>query len=129
MRNRQNRLEAVQLANERRLRENAAPRLQEKFPRLEELSIEVDEYRGGAAVVGARHTRRVVVGHAPAHFEIPCTEERCTGGGYDITSQVLDSLRSLSVEFEGEDSCLGSVGADPCGRSLHFTARAKYVVD
>ena len=129
MKNRQSRTEAALLASERRNREDEAPRLRVEVPRLQELSIEIDEYRGDSPVLGARHTRRVVVDHAPALFELPCTEERCTGGGYDVTFQMMRSLKDSETEFVGEDGCMGQVGSDPCGRTLRYVAHAGYSDD
>jgi hypothetical protein len=126
MMNRRASPEVELLRKERRQRENDAPRLRQEVGQLTSLALEVSEYRSAGGFLAARHTRRIVVEHAPALFEIPCTEERCRGGGYDLTYHVMRSLKSKSTEFEGEDSCPGQMGSGECGRVLHYTARASY---
>jgi hypothetical protein len=118
--------EASLLANERRRREDEAPRLRDEVHELTELSLEIDEYREDSMIVGARHTRRIVVAHAPALFELPCTDERCRGGGHDLTPEVMRALRSRSLRFQGEHVCTGEVGSGECRRTLRYAAQASY---
>ncbi|MFC1643180.1 hypothetical protein ACFL5O_10940 [Myxococcota bacterium] len=127
--NRQQQSEVASLARERRQREDDAPRLRDEVSELAELSIEVTEYRPPHSVFAARHTRRVVVEHAPALFVLPCTEERCKGGGHDLTLEVMRELRLRSSQFTGEDTCTGQLGAGECGRVLSYVAYARYADD
>ena len=126
MRNPKKRSEASLLATERRQREDEAPRLRDEVWHLDELSIEISEFRFGGTLLAARYTRRIVIDHAPALFEIPCSEDRCIGGGFDLTHDVMQALRSRSARFEGEDVCGGQVGSGPCGRVLRYVAHARY---
>ena len=114
------------LANERRRREDEAPRLRDEVRGLTELSIEIDEFREDAMIVAARHTRRIVIAHAPALFEFGCTDDRCRGGGHDLTLEVMRALRSRSVRFQGEHVCTGEVGSSECRRILRYVAHASY---
>lgn len=125
--NRQKQSEAALHASERRQRQDEAPRLKSEVERLAELAIEVSEFRAGGTVLAARHTRRIVIDHAPALFEIPCTEERCMGGGFDLTRDIMRALRSRETTFEGEDVCAGEVGSTTCGRVLRYVGRATYL--
>lgn len=126
MQNRRRQTEATLLAIERRQREDDAPRLKHEVHRLAELNLVIDEYQPGSVVLVARHTRRIVIDRAPAMFEMPCTEDRCRGGGFDLTHDVMRALRSRQTEFEGQDTCAGELGAGRCGRILHYVAHAKY---
>jgi hypothetical protein len=119
-------LEAQQRAAARRQREDDAPRLRDKAPRLESLKLEVDEVRGADAVAGASHIRRVVVEHAPALFVIPCSDRDCKEGGHDVTEPILESLTAEQTSFEGRHACAGQVGAAPCGLTMRYRATATY---
>jgi hypothetical protein len=129
MQNRKHQSEAALLASERRQREDESPRLRAEVRDLVELSIEISEFHLGGTVPAARHTRRIVVNHAPALFEILCGEERCSGGGFDLTLDVMRALRSRHCRFEGEDVCAGELGSGSCGRVLRYVGHARYVND
>ena len=126
MRNHKKQSEASLLATERRQREDDAPRLRNEVWHLDELSIEISEFRFGGTMLAARYTRRIVIDRAPALFEIPCSEERCTGGGFDLTHDVMRALKSRYARFDGEDVCAGQVGSGPCGHVLRYVGRASY---
>lgn len=118
--------EAAQRAAERRQREDEAPRLREKVQNLESLKLDVEERSGVSGVPEAKHTRRIVVEHAPALFAIPCTDHSCKDGGHDLTLQIMQALRARETTFEGEDSCYGHLGPSACRRVLRFVAHATY---
>jgi hypothetical protein len=111
---------------ERRRREDEAPRLVASAPDLESLRLEITEKRGDVGIAEAAHIRRVVVEHAPALFLIPCGESSCRDGGHDITRAVLRGLEMKSTEYEGSDPCMGQTGSAPCARTLVFKAIATY---
>lgn len=113
-------------AAERREREDRAPRLNAEAPDLKGLKLEIEESSNGSPVAEPKHTKRVVVDHAPALFLLPCGDSRCQDGGHDVTYSIMRSLREKQTKFSGEDSCNGSVGSAPCGRTLHYEATAEY---
>jgi hypothetical protein len=117
---------AAQRSQERRDRENQAPRLSAEVPRLANLKLEIEEFANGSPVPEPKHVKRVVVEHAPALFLLPCGDSRCDHGGHDVTHSIMRSLRSGEVEFDGEDHCHGSTGGAPCGRTLRYHAFAEY---
>jgi hypothetical protein len=117
---------ATERANERRRREDEAPRLRDLAPDLATLRLEVTEKRGDVGIAESAHIRRVVVEHAPALFLIPCGESSCRDGGHDITRAVLRGLENKATLYEGEDPCSGQTGTAPCARTLVFTAHATY---
>jgi hypothetical protein len=108
---------------ERRKREDEAPRLRQEVPNLTRLQLNIEERTG---VGGSTHTRRIVIDAAPALFLVPCGDPRCVDGGHDLTTRVMQSLRSRERLFHGEDLCSGSVGPGACCRVLHFDAIAEY---
>lgn len=117
---------AAEAARERRVREDAAQRLHDVCPTLDVLHLEISEQRGGRDIVEARYVRRVVVENAAALFELRCMEERCEGGGHDITNGLLRALRAGQERFVLEDACRGTVGSAECGRTLVAVCIAKY---
>jgi hypothetical protein len=116
---RKRRTEASERFAERRRREDEAPRLRERVPDLTELKIEIEEG-------GAKHTRHIVLGNAPALFAFPCGDASCQGGGYEITSAVMTGLMRHEARIEAEDRCFGSVGTAPCTRTLRAVGHAQY---
>jgi hypothetical protein len=94
-------------------------------PDVATLDLELSE-RKGEADAEMSHTRRIVVASAPAHFEIPCGDASCDGGGHDLTQAVMRALRGRIPRIEGEDVCHGSVRSSQCGRVLRYAAVATY---
>jgi len=117
---------AAQRSAERRQREDDAPRLREEVPELLRLSLEIEERAEGSAALQQKHTRHIVVDHAPALFLIPCGDPKCEDGGHDVTYAIMRSLRGRETEFTGEDGCSGSLGAGACRRILYYQAAAEY---
>jgi hypothetical protein len=118
--------EASIQAQERRQREDRAPRLLAEVPGVLTLRLEIEEHRQGAQVPETVHVKHVAVAHAPALFELPCLDSTCSGGGHDVTSQILRSLRSRQPRFEGEHACSGTTRTAPCTRVLRYVALATY---
>jgi hypothetical protein len=123
--NRRNRDAANRFA-ERRKREDEAPRLATEAPFLETLRLDLEERRPGMVSAEVSHIRRVVVAHAPALFEVPCSDASCADGGHDLSTSVLRALRQRSERFEGEDTCLGQVGNASCDRILKYVGTATF---
>jgi hypothetical protein len=70
--------------------------------------------------------KHVIVASAPALFIFHCGDELCEGGGHDVTTSILYSLRALRTEFTGQHACDGTVGCSRCRRSIEFRAFAEY---
>ena len=107
-------------------REDEAPRLQTEVPKLDGLRLDLEERRTGAVSAEVSHIRRVVVAHAPAMFEVPCSDPSCQDGGHDLTNGIMRALRHGDEKFEGEDTCLGQVGNASCERVLRYVGTATY---
>jgi hypothetical protein len=118
--------EAAMRNAERRRREDEAPRLIARVPRLESLTLEIEERRPGAVSADVQHVKRVVVASAPALFDLSCCDRSCRDGGHDITRSVLLELERGSTRFEGEDVCHGTIGSSTCSRILKYIAVASY---
>ncbi len=111
---------------ERWQREDDAPRLRVSFENLQALRLELTEWRDGQQIAGTRRIRHIIVDRASTHFEVPCGDPKCTGGGHDISSDILRGLRQGAQSTEGEHFCSGYVADRDCGRQLHFTAVASF---
>lgn len=118
--------EAARRAQERRDREDAAPRLRDVARTLQTLSITVHDKGEHGVLAGVGYVRHVVVDRAPALFVIPCTDSTCEDGGHDVTADVLAALRKGKTEFSGEDACYGTRGGVSCARVMHFVGKATY---
>lgn len=110
---------------ERRAKEDEAPRLRNQLPDLESLRLELDEYHGKEASPTTSYTRYVVVGRAAARFVIPCGSHECDGG-HDLTRDFMRMLERSTPEFEGEDECFGERRGVTCHHRLHYRAHATY---
>jgi hypothetical protein len=122
MNNRRNSPAALRF-EERRRRENEAPRLRDAVPDLVNLQLQIEDRSG---MTSTKHVRRFVVDNAPALFLVPCADARCADGEHDLTPSVLRALREHKTTFQGEDECTGNVGLGVCSRVLHFDAVAEY---
>ena len=118
--------EATERHAERRRREDEAPRLATEAPKLDGLRLDLEERRPGVVSAEVSHIRRVVVAHAPAMFEVPCSDPSCNDGGHDHTNGIMRALRNGDEKFEGEDTCLGQVGNASCERILRYVGTATY---
>ncbi len=107
-------------------REEAAGKLLHKVPDLTSLSLEIREIRPNGCTNDTQYIRRVVVEHAHALFEMPCSYSSCDNGGYDATREILAALASRVTRFEGECTCRGSCGGEFCSRVLRYVATATY---
>lgn len=123
---RKNDLERKERAVQRAERETAAGKLLARVPRLASISLVIDEKRPEGCVSDTHYIRRVVVEHAPALFEVPCSDRGCQDGGYEITREILAALASSRLEFQGEHACGGRVGTLDCARVLRYKATATY---
>jgi hypothetical protein len=116
--------------NERRVqrdkREGAAGKLVQRIPDLTSLSIAIHETRPEGCVSDTYYIRRVVLEHAPALFEVSCSDPRCEDGGYDVTLDVIHALKSRQTRFEGHQTCRGRCGVLDCARVLRYVATATY---
>lgn len=108
---------------DRRRRENEAPRLRETVPELVGLQLQIEDRSG---LTATRHVRRFVIDNAPALFLVPCADARCADGEHDLTSMVMRGLRDHKTSFQGEDECTGNLGLGVCARVLRFDAVAEY---
>jgi hypothetical protein len=108
---------------DRRKRENEAPRLRDTVPDLVGLQLSIEDRSG---MTSTKHLRRFVVDSAPALFLVPCADARCAEGEHDLTSTIMRALREHKTTFQGEDECMGNVGLGVCARVLHFDATAEY---
>ena len=118
--------EAAARFEERRKREDEAPRLAAEMPKLATLRLTIEERRAGAVGADSKHIRIVVVERAPALFEVRCGDPACDGGGYDFTDALVRELRAGRAEAIIERTCDGVVGNAACGRVARMTANATY---
>jgi hypothetical protein len=107
-------------------REAAAGKLMARAPDVLSLEIAIHEARPEGCVSDSHYIRRIVLEHAPALFEVPCSYPSCEDGGYDITHDVLDALAARDPKLEGEKACRGRCGALDCTRVLRFVVKATY---
>jgi hypothetical protein len=118
---------AAQRSDERRLREDEAPRLVAEVPDLLTLSLTIEDC-SSTSFSRPRHVRHVVIASAPALFAIVCSDSNCREGGHDVTRPVMQALAQRETVFDGEDACQGCLGSSICTRVLHYDAVATYKI-
>jgi hypothetical protein len=74
---------------ERRRREDDAPRLHESVPDPFSLRLEIEERSG---IGGTRHVRQILIDRASALFLVPCGDSRRVDGAHDLTTAVMHGL-------------------------------------
>ena len=114
---------AARRSADRRRYEAGSTRLHNEVPTLCVLRIAVIEHGSLAPI---KYVKHFLVGSAPALFVFECGDPTCEGGGHDVTSSILYSLRALRTEFTGHDACSGTVGLGQCRRTIDFSAFAAY---
>ena len=114
---------AAQRSIARRQREDGAPRLRDSVSALLSLEIELVEDAGTSST---KHRKHVVIASAPALFLIPCGDQECRDGGYDITMEVMSSLQQGRGHVAGEHFCQGQLGTVPCSRRLQYQTCAVF---
>jgi hypothetical protein len=114
---------AVLSAQQRRQREDDAPRLTDVVSGLAALSIRIDEK---SVITAPKYVRRFVVNSAPAVFIVPCSDQNCGEGGHDITTEVVGALRSHRRNFSGTHVCSGWIGSDRCTRTIWYEVEAEF---
>lgn len=107
-------------------REDTAGKLLLRAPELTSLSLALHERRPEGCVSDNHYIRRIVVEHAHALFEIPCSYPQCEDGGYELTREILYALALQRERFEGEVPCGGQCGAHACTRVLQYVGTATY---
>jgi hypothetical protein len=107
-------------------REDAAPRLATLVPNLKALSLSLKDAVDDTSSPANGRVQHIIVPRAAALFEVACTEPKCEGGGYDLTSAIMFALNRKEETFEGTANCNGSVGQGHCRCMLHYSGRATY---
>ncbi len=109
----------------RREREDDAKRLADEVPTLVSLRLQIEERRGGVGAP-AKYVKIVVVDHAPALVDLPCGDPVCRDGGYELTYEILRSLRARETSFVATGRCDGQVGSITCNSEIRVVANAEY---
>jgi hypothetical protein len=117
------RAQAAQRSADRLRVEQAATRLSTLFPDLATLSFDVVDIAGASST---RYKKHIVVASAPALFVLTCTDERCEGGGHDLTNEVLHVLRQRRTALTGEHTCEGTAGTALCAHRLTYDLHASF---
>ena len=107
-------------------REESAGKLLQRIPNLAGLDLAIHEARPDGCLGENQYIRRIVIEHAPALFEVPCTYPDCEDGGHDLTREILSALDSRQARFTGEHFCGGRCRTLDCTRVLRYTATATY---
>ena len=110
-------------------REQSAPTIGERYPKVEQLLImrEFSDDSGNnpspANTITLDPSKKLV-------FEYECHQKRnCIDGGYDFTQAVNNALEAGEEEFSGEGICSGSqwpIGSFACHCTLKYKVKATY---
>jgi hypothetical protein len=111
---------------QRHAREEAAGELLRRVPDLTSLSIAIHETQFEGHTSANHYTRRFVLAHAHALFEVSCSNAICEGGGYDLTAELIASLARREDCAQGERTCAGRCGDHACTGALRYEATATF---
>ena len=126
MSRRQQQVEREERRAVRESREDSAGKLLARVPTLASLDLSIYEGSSNGAIGENHYIRRVVVGQAPALFELRCSNTHCEDGVYDLTREILSALASRQTRFEGQHTCRGQCRTTECTRVLRYVATATY---
>ncbi len=116
----------VRARTERWQREDGSPRLKDEVPALLKLKLDLSENGETGPIPNSQRVRHIIVDRAAAHFEFPCSDTHCEGGGHDVTPAIMTELQHAKAAFSGEHACMGRVGEHACERVLVFNGHAEY---
>ncbi len=108
----------------------SAPSLREKFPRVEQVVLELT-FTDPTGV--GKHSPQIhTLGPAArAYFEVACPCSACLSGGFDLSVVIADMLSHRRRTVSGKSNChgwqdRGRVGEHRCQLELSYRATASY---
>ncbi len=84
----------------------AVARMRERFPRVEELSIELRFKEPSGKPYQSPH-KRIFVPEMQAYFEFQCPMPHCTGGGFDLSADIPKLVTSGKALSRDTRLCQG----------------------
>jgi hypothetical protein len=127
----QRQLDAYKLERDTRRRAYlSAPSLREKFPRVEQVALELTF--SDPTGIGKHSPQTHTLGPAArAYFEVACPCSACLAGGFDLSAIIADMLSRGRRKVSGKLSChgwqdRGRVCEHRCLLELRYSATASY---
>lgn len=87
----------------------AAGLVSDRFPRVADITIHMTYYQKGPNPVLMRRTINILPSSC-AYFKIDCMIKGCDNGGFDLTSVIIDMVKTLKKTRKGNMVCPGKIG-------------------
>ena len=109
----------------------AAGHFKERFPELNELVVEYRKYTDAGPHCPTSSGKWVFGPDSTALVRDRCDQRECVDGGFNLTDEIMQMLRSRKLERKGKLTCMGwqdeeRIGKYHCLYQLEYTAKATY---
>jgi hypothetical protein len=113
-------------------RANNSVSLNEKFPRLKSLTVELAYFDVDGLTRTGELRYKVNVNHARSVFSFGCPNGECVGGDFDLSKVVADAVKARRKVLEGKLRCEGwrtkpKQEKIPCHNMMHYKLKLGYV--
>ena len=108
-----------------------AGKLKDRCPALKEIKIDYQKYTDAGPHDPSSSGSRLFCPDSIALIRDPCDQRECVNGGFDLTEEMLDMVRSRQSERSGKKTCQGwqdeeRIGQFHCLHEFEYTAKAVY---
>jgi hypothetical protein len=109
-----------------------SPSLQDNFPQLKSLSLDLGQYDPEGASRVSQLKYSVNLQHARALFRINCANRDCVRGDFDLSDAITRAIAERRVAVSGELCCQGwlskaTIDSVRCHNLLRFKLNLEYV--
>ena len=103
----------------------------DRFPELKELTVEYQKYTDAGPHCPTSSGKWVFGPGSIALIRDRCDQRECVNGGFDLTNEIMQMLRSRELERKGKLICRGwqdeeRIGQYHCHYVLEYKAKAIY---
>lgn len=105
-------------------RYQSVPTFEARFPKVEQIVIEIGFYEPDGKLHQSKH-KRIFVPGMQAYFDFQCPMRDCKNGGFDLMDDVVRAVASKTGRLTGSQRCEGKrpqtdVPKDLCAVELRY---------
>jgi hypothetical protein len=109
-----------------------SPCLEDKFPQLKSLSLDLGHYDADSASRVSQLKYTVNLKHARALFRIDCANRDCVRGDFDLSDDITRAVAERRGAVTGEVCCQGwrsktTIDSVRCNNVLRYKLNLEYV--
>lgn len=110
---------------------NSSLTMQQKFPALKKLAIDIEYFDAGGITRTGAMTCKPNLLHAKSILCFNCTQPECVGGDFDLTNELAQAVSTGQKSVQGEMRCQGTQHKNrkdpgPCQSILRYKLSLSY---